>query len=123
MAPPTADERQTKDETGAKRGGMAWKRSAAYPRRAPAMHRHPSDGTLCTVEHASKQLVLLRVRRSQRDGQNEWRSSSGSVRSLQRRWWRSAHSLRRGLVALNIQEGSQGTISLRRAINRVQEAP
>ena len=36
----------------ATRLSMAWKRSAAYPRRAPAAHGHRLDVTPCTYQHA-----------------------------------------------------------------------
>jgi hypothetical protein len=33
---------------------MAWKRSAAYPRRAPVAHRHRLDAMPCSGPHATK---------------------------------------------------------------------
>ena len=48
---------------------MAWKGSAAYPRRAPAAHAQRLDATPCTEQQASKQLVCPRVRPSQREAQ------------------------------------------------------
>jgi aryl-alcohol dehydrogenase-like predicted oxidoreductase len=43
-------------------------RSAAYPRRAPAAHRERLDATPCNDQQASKRLVRLRARPSQREG-------------------------------------------------------
>ena len=59
-------------------------RSAAYPRRAPAAHRERLDATPCNDQQASKRLVRLRARPSQREGQgsNPLSSTNGKHRLI-----------------------------------------
>ena len=59
---------------------MAWKRSNAYPRRAPDARGRHLDATPCTDQHTSRQPICLCVGPSQRDahlGPIETRSICG----------------------------------------------